>query len=607
MLLIGFAYLVFNSSCANQGMPTGGPLDSIPPVLLNSVPKLNEKNVKASEVALTFDEYIIPDEVNNKLIISPPLKRRPIVRMKGKTLLIQFKDTLRPETTYSFNFQDAIADNNERNPIPDLKLAFSTGNTIDSLRISGTVRDAFTLEPLDLISVFLYKDLSDSAIYRGKPDYMGRTNKEGFFEIVNIPKEKFRIFAFKNEANDYRFNPEKDQVAFLNKVITPDSRFNNSALQKIVRGKDTITVKGKTEYLPEPLWLMAYREPYRTQRIENSKRTQKNHCVFNFLAPTDDALKFEPIHPKITGDWNIIRKGVNKDTIDMWITHPDLLKQDSIMMRVTYNRPDSAGKLALTSDTVALYFKDLTITDRVKKKKKKGEDKPEVPTFLLSSNTSKDFDLNRDIVFKFSEPIQKIDTSMFHLDIKQDTIYLPIKKLIQPDPSNILQYTLKHNWQERAEYRLTVDSAAVKTISGAISLAYKQNFNIQAESFYGKIIVKLTGPKDNCILQVIENDDKEQIRSQQIIKAGETVTFSYLQPKKYKLKVIVDANKNGKWDSGDLRLKQLPEEVYYYPEIIKLRSNWERNLNWNVALQPGKKVRDPEVEAEELKKKQEEK
>ncbi|MDP4207069.1 MAG: hypothetical protein Q8859_13875, partial [Bacteroidota bacterium] len=125
--------------------------------------------------------------------------------------------------------------------------------------------------------------------------------------------------------------------------------------------------------------------------------------------------------------------------------------------------------------------------------------------------------------------------------------------------------------------------------------------------FYGKIIVKLTGPKDNCILQVIENDDKEQIRSQQIIKAGETVTFSYLQPKKYKLKVIVDANKNGKWDSGDLRLKQLPEEVYYYPEIIKLRSNWERNLNWNVALQPGKKVRDPEVEAEELKKKQEEK
>ncbi len=606
LLMIGFAYLVFNSSCANQGMPSGGPIDSIAPVLLKSDPKLNAINVHPSEIKLTFDEYIVSDGISDKLIISPPLKTRPLIRMKGKTLILQLNDTLKPETTYSFDFQDGIADNNEKNTIPSFKTTFSTGNHIDTLQISGVVRDAFNLEPLEGISVYLYQDLSDSAIFKGKPNYMGKTNKQGMFCIGSLPKGKYRIFAFKNEAMNGHFNPDKDQVAFLPSILTPDAHYVAKP-QKIIKGKDTLLVKGTTEFSPEPLWLSAFQHPTRLQHLETSKRENRSHCVFIFKAPTDQSLTFEPLGAAVQGKWDISRANSGKDTIDLWITHPSLLKQDSLKMKVSYNNFNPAAKLRLSSDTIVLFYKEPVVTEHAKKKKKKQEEKPVTPTFYIECNAGKDHDLNKDIAIQFTEPYQKLDTTKIHLAIKKDTLFLPITKRIVPDSSNILRLFVQKNWQERTEYKLTVDSAAIQTISGAVNMASVHNFNTQAESYYGKIIVKVSGTKDPCILQIVKNDDKEGIVSQLLASAGQTVTFDFLKPDKYKIKLILDSNNNGKWDPGDLYKNIQPESVYYYNEIIKLRSNWERNITWTIPTHPVPKVLDPEIVAAEQKKLEEEK
>lgn len=607
LLMIGFAYLVFNSSCANQGMPSGGPIDSIAPVLLKSEPRLNAINVNPSEIKLTFDEYVVSDGVIDKLIISPPLKTRPLIRMKGKTLILHLNDTLKPATTYSFDFQDGIADNNEKNAIPEFKTAFSTGNHIDTLQISGIVRNAFNLEPLSGISVYLYQDLSDSAIFKGKPNYMGKTNKKGMFCIGSLPKGKYRIFAFKNEAANGHFNLDKDSVAFLPSVLTPDAHYVAKP-QKIIKGKDTLLVKGTTEFLPEPLWLSAFQHPSRKQHLETSKRENRSHCIFIFKSPTDQSLSFEPVGASVQGKWNISKISPGKDTIDLWITHPNLLKQDSLKMKVSYNTLNASGKLHLASDTIVLFYKEPVVTEKAKKKKKKQqEEKPSVPTFYVECNAGKDHDLNRDIAIRITEPYLKLDTTKIHLAIKKDTLFLPIKKRIIPDSSNILRIFIQRDWQERMDYKLTVDSAAIQTLSGAVNMASVHNFNTQAESFYGKIIVKVSGTKIPCILQIVKNDDKEELVSQRFATSGQTVTFDYLKPDKYKIKLILDSNNNGKWDPGDLYKNIQPESVYYYNEIIKLRSNWERNINWSVSLQPSLKVRDPEIEAAEQKKIEEEK
>ncbi|HLN73992.1 MAG TPA: Ig-like domain-containing protein, partial [Prolixibacteraceae bacterium] len=178
-----FFYLIFTTSCANQGMPTGGVKDTIPPVLLRTDPSLRSTNFKGSGLRFTFDEFIISDEISEKLVISPPMKKKPLVKMKGKTLILEFQEGLKKESTYSLDFKDAVVDNNEKNPIKDFRFSFSTGATFDSLRVAGYVKDALSQEPVDKVLVMLYRTKDYKAFTDSIPDYIGTTNKEGLFMI----------------------------------------------------------------------------------------------------------------------------------------------------------------------------------------------------------------------------------------------------------------------------------------------------------------------------------------------------------------------------------------------------------------------------------------
>ncbi|MFW6257492.1 MAG: Ig-like domain-containing domain, partial [Prolixibacteraceae bacterium] len=195
LIIAGFAWIIIVSSCANQGMPSGGPRDSIPPVLVSTSPRYKSLNFGGDEVRLTFNEFIIPDQVSEQLVISPPIEKRPTILMKSKTLIVRFPESLQDSMTYSLDFKNSVVDNNEQNPIEDLRFIFSTGDELDSLRVAGNVMNAFNMEPLENVLVLLHKNLHDSAVYTLLPDYIARTDEEGMYLFDNLDEGKYHVFS----------------------------------------------------------------------------------------------------------------------------------------------------------------------------------------------------------------------------------------------------------------------------------------------------------------------------------------------------------------------------------------------------------------------------
>lgn len=207
-------YSLLIASCANIGQPTGGDKDSIPPQIVEMKPYIRETNFKGDEFKVTFNEFVTMSELRQKMVISPAPKEQPELKTRGKSFIIQFKDTLLQNTTYTLDFKDAIADNNEGNKMYNFRTSFSTGESIDTLRIAGMVRDAFTLKPLKDVSVFVYKDLSDSASIKNRPDYVAKTNEEGVFIVDGLASENYRVYAVSDLNRDYQLNNYSEPYAF---------------------------------------------------------------------------------------------------------------------------------------------------------------------------------------------------------------------------------------------------------------------------------------------------------------------------------------------------------------------------------------------------------
>ena len=282
-LLIGLSlfYLLFYTSCANIGSPSGGPKDSIPPVVVKTVPILRGTNYKGTDVRLTFDEYINMDGIAEKLVISPPMKKKPMIKMKGKTLIVEFQQDLRKESTYSLDFKDAVADNNEKNQIADLRFSFSTGQKFDSLKVVGYVKNAINQEPVEKALVLLHHQKEYTAFIDSVPDYIGTTDKEGLFMIDNVSPGSYRLYALTDADNSLTYNSNAEQIAFADSLIVPSAKYV-ARNDTVISGADTLVVSGHVDYLPAPQYLMMFEEVKFNQFLDSYKRTQENKCDFNF-------------------------------------------------------------------------------------------------------------------------------------------------------------------------------------------------------------------------------------------------------------------------------------------------------------------------------------
>jgi hypothetical protein len=587
-------------------MPTGGPKDSIPPVVVRTVPDFNARNYKGSEISLTFDEFVISTQLREALVVSPPMKKRPMIRTKSKTLTIDLGDELKENKTYSLDFKEAIADNNEKNPLEDFRFSFSTGPDFDSLMIGGYVKDAKNLEPIEGALVMLHSMKEVEAFKDSIPDYIAKTDQEGFYVISNIAHGTYRLYALLDADNSMTYNQDLEQIAFFDSLVIPQDLVLPD-YESELESEDTVSIKEKRRNaLETPFFLMLFEEAFFDQYLDEYRRERDNLIRFHFAESVSDSFQIELLRPTpTTEEWNYLEYNATRDSLMLWVTDTSLVRADTLQLKLSYEVADSLQNLVMTSDTLDLVYKKPDVTGR-RRAKKVEEDQPEpIPHIAFKHNLkSNGFDIYRNIVLEAPEPLNAFDWSMISLYQKVDTLEEARTFEIWQDSLSARKYYIRYPWEFEEEYRFQIDSAAAYNYSGHPNNMLNQRIGIQEESFYAKIILNISGLIDYGIVQLLENTEKEKVLQQIRIAEDSEIEFPYLKPDKYKIRLILDRNNNGVWDTGDLDEGIQPEQVMYFPKILKLRSNFEVREGWALPMiQYEKELIDEDKKIEDAKNK----
>jgi len=610
LFVLALAWIVIISSCANPGMPVGGPKDTIPPVLLKTIPGYKSLNFDGDNIRLTFNEYITIEDISESLVISPPMIKKPVIRTKSKSLVIDFNEDLKDSTTYSLDFKNSVADNNEKNPLENFRFSFSTGPVFDSLRVAGRLMNSFNLEPVEKGLIMLHRNLHDSAVYSVKPDYIAKTDEEGMFMIDNIAPGTYHLFSLMDMNNNLLYDEGAEEMAFEDSLIIPTAEFVKE-LDTIYTATDTIVVLGKTHFYPNPIYLRQFTENIFDQYLDVYTRNTRYQCTFVFNESVKDTFQLNVVGNDVT-NWYQTEYNENIDSLIIWIKDTTIARLDTLMMEVCYYQLDSLSQLYLKRDTVEMNFVEKEVTKSVKKKRSKdGEEEPE-PVVQFNWKTdisSSTVELNNDIGISAPEPIFSIDTSKIILYLADDTLKNPLNFGFAKDTTEYRKYNILYQWEPGINYILEIDSAASVNIFGITSKRFKSKFIAREEDYYGIVSLNLTGVETPVIVQLLGNNESEKVVDEKIITENGKITFNYLKPEKYRIKFIRDRNGNGKWDTGSYQDKFQPEFVSYINEVVKVKSNWEIEIP-SLDLKPDltfvKKIRDLEEE-ERLRKEAEEK
>ena len=596
LLLVIVAY-----SCANIGTPDGGPYDETPPKFMGGTPQLRAVNVKSQKFELEFDEFIKLEKPSEKVVISPPQLEQPEIKVVGRKVVGELLDTLKESTTYTIDFSDAIVDNNEGNPMGHFTYTFSTGASIDTMEVSGTVLEASNLEPIKGIQVGLHKDLADSAFTVKAFDRVSRTDSRGRFSIRGVAPGKYRIYALKDGNQNYLFDSKSEMIAFSDSIIIPSSMpsTRQDTLWKDSLTIDTIKTVNYTRYLPDDVMLRAFKEENTRQYFVKSQRDKLNHFILTFSAkadtlPTLKGLNFDE------RDAFIVETTPRNDSICYWIKDSLLYEMDTLAIQMDYLYTDTLDRLVPKTDTLYLANK-LTREKREqlakeeaekkekerKKQEKKGKTvEPEKTPFLeMKVDAPSSFDIYKNVLLTFEEPVAKIDTSAIHMEVKVDTLWNETPFFLREDSVVPRQYEILAEWEPEKEYRLTIDSAAITGLYGLHTNKVEQTMKVKKVDEYGTLLLNIVGAGKGAIVELMDNAGK--VVRQQAVNDQGMADFYYLNPNtKYYIRLFIDRNGNGVWDTGNFENKVQPEEVYYFPKVWEMRANFEFEETWDIHAVP---------------------
>lgn len=575
---------IIMAACASIGRPEGGPRDELPPVFISSTPVQGATNVKSKKIEITFDENIKIEDMANKVVISPVQKSMPSIITNGKKIIVELRDSLIPNTTYTIDFSNAIRDLNEGNPLDGFALDFSTGATIDSLRISGIVLEARNLEPAQGMIVGVYSNTADSAISTLPLERIAKTNQLGQFTVRGLKPGSYNVFALTDKNRDYHWDRTED-VAFYDIEVSPSVEpIQVTDTLRAVNGTDSLVVREGVKFLPNNVLLTWFNEGYAAQYLKDYKRPDRRRITFNFATKADTLPIITLVNGPKAGlnieEWSDLNANKTLDTLEYWINEPEILAQDSILVEAKYLRTDTSDQLSWTTDTLKLFYKD----PKKKKSKKDKEDSDSIKelTFinwmLQAANPQ---DVNRPLRFMSSQPLASIDNSKIHLSIRRDTIWkqIPNSGLIPDSTGRILYFTLDHKWEAGAKYKIEIDSAALVGIYNEWNKPFKQEFPVRANEEYTNIFFNVTGPQLPIIVELLDSSDKV-IASAPVVDG--VASFTYMLPGTFYARAFIDINNNGIYDTGNIAQKIQPEEIYYYPKRISAKKNWDLEQSWNI-------------------------
>ncbi|MBN1107584.1 MAG: Ig-like domain-containing protein [Bacteroidales bacterium] len=580
-MLVVIPLLAVIASCAKVSSPAGGPKDTDPPVVLKSEPASGTTNFNGNRLSITFDEFVTLDKVNEKLMVSPPLEKRPVVTLKGKSVVVEFNEKLRDSTTYTFYFQDAIRDLNEGNPIDNFQFVFSTGDALDSLSVTGNVLSSFSLDPPENTLVLLYRDHSDSAFMKKLPDYITRVSATGYFRIDNIREGVYRLFALKDADNSKNFNVPDEEIAFSDSLVSVSAERNyiplpeadTSDTKPAVRGlADTTVISGEHK-------LFLFKPLKKTRYLTSSSRVMKYKLVFTLSVPPD-SLGFDFSIPGAdTGTW-FMEKSRKGDTLTVWITDSTVYSGSQLSVLAAYPFTDTLGNTVRKQDTVLLrYLEPRTPRGRPGR----------VSLKVTSSLSTGSLRPSQNIFFDAETPFRQPDTSRIGLfEVRgEDKIKVPFT--IEKDPGNACRLRLITDLQQSKKYLFIADSAAFGNIYGEVSDSTGSGFTVRNDDTFGRLIVNINNFEGKRIVHLLSNQDKV-LREIRMENDGE-VEIMYIDKGTYRLRVIYDLNGDGEWTTGDFQSRLQPEPVSFYPREIPVGENHWVNQDWDIGTRNVKKLK----------------
>lgn len=606
MLVAACAYViaVLVASCARMGQPDGGWYDEVPPKVVGATPGERATKVNQQKLEIRFSEYIKVDNPTENIIFCPPQLEMPEIKATGKSVKIELKDTLMPNTTYTIDFSNAISDNNEGNPMGNYTYVFSTGEQIDTLEVSGYVLEAETLEPVKGSLVGLYSNLEDSAFTTQPMLRVGRTDGDGQFRIRGIAPGKYRIFSLMDSDGDYKLSQRGEMLGYSHDIIVPTCKpdiYQDTIWMDSLRISDIKRVP-YTHFLPDDVCIRAFTQKLTDRYLIKTERQNPEKFSVYFSTPSDTLPKLRALNFNDSAAF-VIETSEQIDTITYWLKDTTLVNQDTLRVEMTYSMTDSLGAMIEQTDTIDLlpkisYEKRQKLkadkieewTKKAEKERKKGRKPRERHPDSLALKTEivipSKMAPNQNITLRFETPLQKLDTAAIHLYSKIDTLWYvsPVEIVTEGLPPRT--YMIKGEWRPGIEYSLEIDSAAFTDIYGTVSDPVTQGVKIASEEDFGSLFVNMRGIRNDSAQVIVEMLDKSGNMKAQSIAQDGTAEFYYVQAGEYYLRCIIDANRNGKWDTGDYDLDLQPEEVYYLPESVECKEKWDITKDFNINSHP---------------------
>ena len=550
--------MIFSHSCANTTTPpSGGPKDTIPPVITELFPAPGQINVprQKTELKITFNEYVTVKDPKS-LFLSPPLEKTPKFKLKGKSVIVYFENDLDSNKTYTLDVTNAIADNNEGNMYPGYTLVFSTGDRIDSMVVTGIVQDCNTLKPLKGATVLMYKDQADSAVFLKRPDAAVKTDDWGFFCLRNIQDTVYRLYALIDENNNNIYDPETEKIAFVDTLIRPVVMVNDS-LPELMKYdmEDTVNcLARKQEYE-----LNIFREKPSKQMIVNKERIGERTAYITFMAPY---AQIDSIWIKgVPSDKLITQFNILQDSLEIWVNDPKP-QPDTLHLNVKYMKTDTLGMLNSFVQEIKLTKPRKTAAAKTSKKDIKKEDTTAVFTLTASPETVEQYGF----VFEFKYPLVEdaFDSLEFrYLNPKQQEF--KEKYTVEQDSLNLRKYILKPAAEMLPgyEYFLKVPHRRFMDVNGFYNDSTEVKVMLPSDDKLSTMSLVLSNVHNKYIIDLL-NEKRDNVLRTYIIDKDQTLVFPYMKAGKYSIRITEDLNRNGIVDTGNLLEHKQPEKVRFY-------------------------------------------
>ena len=580
--------------CASMMTPSGGPRDTLPPVIVRMTPdnfRTDRPLTGHEKIYIEFNEFVQLKDQQKEFFTSPQMKKKPTVTLRGRGVVIQLRDTLEPNTTYALNFGSAIRDNNEGNPLNSMRYVFSTGPEIDSMIVSGYTADAYKADSVSKTYIWFFPADSvenvaeyDSTLFKHKPAAIARAENNGIFIAQNLKPIDYRVYAVQDKNDNQMYEPGSDQVGFL------DGTYNPAELPDFAIWYDSLRRYVSAE--PQLYLRMFTDRAFRRQVLSQSERPLQHKAMLYFSAPHPriERIRFD----SLPDDGFIVDpQTVGRDTLALWFTVPSAELPDTLRGEITYYKHDSVNELQEVTEPLKLAWR-FTETkeqererEKLERERRKAEEageewtEPEKPNpFAFKLPLSGDINPENHLTVDFDYPLARLDSAAVLLTVTHaDQSVEDVPVHFVRDTSQLRRWYIRAPWTTGGQYTLTLPEGAITDVAGMSNDSIVGKYTVLDPEKFAVVKIRVKGRSDTrYIIQLLDGSGALKQERRDVVP-GE-VTFNYVAPGEVKFRVIEDRNGNGKWDTGDVVARRQPERAEMFAneqgeDTFATKANWE--------------------------------